>query len=176
MKIFILITTFLILILLPGCSSSTGSRYDSENSEKVASPTEKNNIPADETKNGKFDMTPYHSTFEFKVKEKKSSGDIWYGYDSTTLPGVEKIIIDKAGYRVEVYSTDNLEEANNLRSELRFRLKQNVYIIFDPPFYRIRTGDYLDRGSAENQSFKLKQLGYQESRVVSDSIKVTGIQ
>lgn len=176
MKIIIQTATYLFILSILGCSSSTGSRYVSESNEKEVAVKEKDTPPEEETNLEIFDMTPYHSSFDFKIKEKENSGDIWYGFDSSAFPGVEKIITDKAGYRVEVFSTDNLEEANNLRSELRFKLKQNVYIIFDPPFYRVRTGDYVDRGSAENQSFKLKQLGYQESRVVSDSIKVAGIQ
>jgi len=167
-------TQIIFLLLFFGCASSTGSRYEKEKDEELVNKEEK--IDKEVEPVGKFDMTPYHSTFDFNIKDPDSPDEIWYGYDSSSLPGREKIITHEAGYRVEVLATDDLEEANNMRSELNFRLKQNIYIIFDPPFYRIRTGDYLDRNSAESQSFKLKQLGYIESRVVSDSVQVTGFR
>jgi len=180
MKIITAVYIIYFLIFLEGCASSTGSRYD-RNNEDIKTVKEKtpdteikeNEAPAPDI----FDMTPYHTNFDFELKpESKSNEDIWYGYDSTVADTEIKTYIDKAGYRVEVLATDDLNEANNMRAELRFKLRQNVYIIFDPPFYRVRTGDFEDRASAENQSFRLKQLGYPECRVVSDSIKVNGLQ
>lgn len=180
MKIITTVAAIYFLLFLEGCSSSTSSRYDRKNGEtenitETTLKTEKKEdaAPAPDI----FDMTPYHTNFDFHLKpEAKSNDDIWYGYDSTITEPEIKNYIDKAGYRVEVLATDDLNEANNMRAELRFKLRQNIYIIFDPPFYRVRTGDYEDRASAENQSFKLKQLGYTECRVVSDSIKVNGLQ
>lgn len=180
MKIITTAAAIYLLLFCEGCSSSTGSRYDknikeTENITETTPDNEKkeNETPAPDI----FDITPYHTNFDFDLKaEVKNNDYIWYGYDSSSTEPEIKTYIDKAGYRVEVLATDDLNEANNMRAELRFKLRQNIYIIFDPPFYRVRTGDYEDRTSAENQSFKLKQLGYTECRVVSDSIKVNGIQ
>jgi hypothetical protein len=153
---------------LAGCGSSTGSRYEKEEEE-----TKKEEVT--EKKPESFDMSPYHSTIDFDVKrESKKEYDIWYGFDSTSQTEDENSTIDSIGFRVEVLTTDDLDEANNMKSEVIFRVKQNAYVIFDPPFYRVRAGDFESRNQAENLSFKLKQLGYPDSRVVSDSIKIRG--
>jgi hypothetical protein len=166
MKIFALSLILLFsVLLLTGCGSSTGSRYEKDEERKKVDLTEEEATPPP------FDMTPYHSRFDFIIPETNYEGDIWYGYDSTSSDTITNFV-DKEGFRVEVLATDDLDEANNMRSELRFRLRQNVYIIFDPPFYRVRIGDYETRNAAENQTFKLRQLGYQESRVISDIIKI----
>jgi hypothetical protein len=166
---FITLLAILLLLILSGCGSSTASRYDEEKEKKEEIETE--DITKDDSALPPFNMIPYHSRFEFNVKSTEYEGDIWYGYDSSQSQ-VEINLIDTTGYRVEVMATDDLEEANNMRSELNFRIRQSVYIIFDPPFYRVRTGDFENRSAAENQSFKLRQLGYQDSRVVSDTIKL----
>jgi hypothetical protein len=168
MKYFgIAVITLGFLSFLYGCGSSTASRYAEERGREeieVEDLSEEESLP--------FDMTPYHSRFEFNIPSDDYKGEIWYSYEETQDANEEVSLIDTEGFRVEVLATDNLEDANNMRSELRFRIKQNVYIIFDPPFYRVRTGDYESRSAAENQNFKLRQLGYQESRVVSDIIKI----
>jgi hypothetical protein len=165
-NLFFINTLFLLAILFYGCGASTASRYEKDEERKDIAVAD-----LEETPLPPFDMAPYHSRFNFDIPAESVEEEIWYGYD-TLETGTDISLVDKEGFRVEVLATDDLEEANNMRSELRFRIRQNVYIIFDPPFYRVRTGDFESRGPAENLSFKLKQLGYQESRIVSDIIKV----
>jgi hypothetical protein len=168
MKYILLFNGLLFIILFfYGCGASTASRYEKDEEQKdisVADISEETLLPP-------FDMTPYQSRFNFDITEETYEGEIWYEYD-TLNSGSDINLVEKEGYRVEVLTTDDLEEANNMRSELRFGIRQNVYIIFDPPFYRVRTGDFESRNAAENLIFKLRQLGYQESRIVSDIIKV----
>ena len=77
------------------------------------------------------------------------------------------------GYRVQVISTDNLDEANTIRSEIYFKTNQKaVYVIFDPPFYKVEVGDFIDINDAKNLSFKFKQMGYKDARVVNETINI----
>ena len=72
-----------------------------------------------------------------------------------------------------MFTSDNLEDADSMRSNLYFKTTQKqVYITFDPPFYKVSVGDFKYYSNANNLSFKLKQMGYGESRVVTDSINV----
>ena len=77
------------------------------------------------------------------------------------------------GFRVQVYVTDNLEEADSLKSELAERIIQkNIYIIFDPPFYKVEVGDFKSVGDAKDLNFKLTQMGYTESRVIASTVNI----
>jgi hypothetical protein len=87
---------------------------------------------------------------------------------------VNRIVIRTApGFRVQVISTDNLDDANKMRSEIYFKTNQKaVYIIFDPPFYKVEVGDFTNLSDAKSLTFKFKQMGYTEARVVNQAINI----
>ncbi len=172
--ILAIITSFLFL----SCSASTGSRYENDNKRdketvKKIDP-DKPNANAEED----FNFTPYRANFNLEDNTPSikpiDKADVWYGYDTTNLSSAKKTTFGKLwGYRVQVTTTDNLEEANSTRSDLYFKTNQkSVYVIFDPPFYKVKAGDFTDISDANSLSFKLIQMGYNESRVVKDSINV----
>jgi hypothetical protein len=174
-KIFfpLIITSFVFI----SCGTSTGSRYDrTESKEKEeAASVEEDKLPSIALKED-FDLGGYKGAVGVQKTETVVSDlrelDIWYGYDETGTEVSSEVEI-AAGFRVQIVSTDNLEEANDIRSEVAFRTDQkNIYITFDPPFYRVKAGDFLNRSDAVELSFKLNQMGYPEARVISDSINV----
>lgn len=163
----------LISFLLISCSASTDTRY-SKSDEKEDTPSLKHKTEVEDD----FDIKPYQTKIEFpenKITPDKKQLDLWFEYetkDSSEL--TTKTIIDTiSGYRVEVISTDNLEEANSIRSEIFFRTNEKaIYIIFEPPFYILRVGDYKNFNDAKALSFKLNQLGYSGTKVVNDLINI----
>jgi hypothetical protein len=168
------ITFFIITIILPFiliyCGTSTGSRYPQEQR-----PLHK--VENDSSKYAEnFDMTKYHSQLDIKEKTKpvdSSNTNVWFSYHTNTnsLDTEQTVIKTLPGYRVLVLSTDNLDEANNLRSEIYFKSDHTaVYVIFDPPFYKVEAGDFTDINDAQSLNFKLKQMGYNDVRVVNETI------
>jgi len=104
-------------------------------------------------------LTPLPPTYGIRIIQVQY---FWYSSNSYK---------DFAGYRVLVLSTDDLDEANNLRSDIYFKTDHAaVYVIFDPPFYKVEAGDFSDINDAQSLSFKLKQMGYNEVRVVNETI------
>ena len=98
----------------------------------------------------------------------------WYDYD-TTLSNITTgmPIKQTAGYRVLVLTTDNLDEANNMKTEIYFKTDQKpVYISFDPPFYKVKAGDFVSSTEANELGFKLNQMGYTESKVIRDTVNI----
>jgi hypothetical protein len=168
-------------LFIISCGASTGSRYEkNEDREKTIEPSK-----TDETKKAEiiedFDISPYQTKIELEeeptIKETINTNNlsIWYDYEEsdTTITNNRIIIGKEYGYRVQVLATDNLEEADSLRSEIYFNAAQkDVYVVFDPPFYKVLVGDFKQFSDATNLSFRLSQLGYTESRVVSDSVNV----
>jgi hypothetical protein len=129
MKLFRISAVLISFLFLYGCGASTASRYDKDEDEEKEIKTEE---VSEDIAAPPMDMTPYHSRFNFDVPDYTYEGEIWYGYDSVSADS-ELNLVDAEGYRVEIMATDDLEEANNMRSELRFRIRNNVYIILIPP-------------------------------------------
>jgi SPOR domain len=177
------ILLFGFLFTLIGCSASTGSRYDeSQSSDKTETKKMENEKSEEQkpvdTKNivEDFDFTPYKTHINIDVKDQVSGyipPDVWYGYEDTETNKSKNIVGTTDGYRVLVVSTDNLEKANDVRSEIYFKTQnKEVYISFEPPFYKVKVGDFTDRSEANNLKFKLNQLGYSEARVVQETVNL----
>jgi hypothetical protein len=179
-KIFLLFISTATAIIFITCGTPVGSRYAQETEksstektagEKSATDTSKIKYPEN------FVITNYRSKIEIKESKKDSATnqEAWYNYhiapnkSDTGKTAVKNV----PGYRVQIASTDNLDEADSLRSEIYFKTNQKaIYIVFDPPFYKIEVGDFIDMNEAKNLSFKLKQMGYSEARVVNETINI----
>jgi SPOR domain len=171
-----ILTAFIgIVILLTGCSASTGSRYETkEETETKTSTSTSSEKKVDISED--FDITPYETKIEIETPPLSSENlppDIWYGYKTTSPDSVKQIIGTTDGYRVQVISTDDIDEANLVRSELYEKTtRKEVYIFFEPPFYKVKVGDFTSKSEAENLRFKLNQLGYLESKVVQETVNI----
>ena len=170
-----LLIAFISFLFIYGCSASTGSRYEKEKTTNTT-----------ETKNGDtksynlkedFDITPYKT--EIVIPEKKSSGisekeNVWFDYGSPEIGTKTKTLIGTGdGFRVLVLTTDNIEEANQIKADVYFSQNTNeVYIDFEPPFYKVKLGDFDTQKIADDLRFKLNQLGYKEAKVVKDKINI----
>ncbi len=166
----ILALTFLIFIIV-GCSASTGSRYETKsNDTEIKDEEEQEKIVED------FDITPYKT--EIDIEEVPSGNqvlpdDVWYGYADTVSTSSKNIAGTTDGYRVQVLSSDNMDEANQVRAEIYFNTKnKEVYITFEPPFYKVKAGDFTSHSEANDFKFKLNQLGYPEARVIQETVNI----
>lgn len=180
MKLFFILLLAGVTVFY-SCSASTDTRYKRDKDD-----VDEEKVTIDKTPEIKivedFDFTPYKT--KLNIPEKKvnlpvsaDKSDIWYGYEETetdTSVSSNKKIIEKVqGYRVLLLTTDNLEEANNMKSEVYFNSNQKeVYVIFDPPFYKVMIGDFTKYAEANDLSFKMNQLGYTEARVVNETINI----
>jgi len=165
------------IAFLAGCGASSGDRYEREKPKEIKEPEEP---PKPEEKKEiieDFDFTPYRTKIEVEERKKATNTaelNAWYNYtdekDSALVDSTSQADT-VTGYRVQVIATDNLQEADNIRSEIYFKTNQmNVYLVFEPPFYIVKAGDFTSRSSANDLSFKLNQMGYSEARVIQDSV------
>jgi len=157
---------------MTACSSSTGTRYEDEKNVVEETTNETQGTELDED----FDMTPYKT--EIDVEEEyytpqSSLKDVWYGYDESASPIIQKIFIFTSyGFMVQIISTDNIDIANQTRSEVYFKISKESYVSFEPPFYKVKVGDFTSRKEANDLKFKLNQLGYFEARVVQETVNI----
>ncbi len=175
MTIYISLISLLTLpLLFYSCSASSTTRYDREKEKKE---TGKEN----ETKKYKedFDIIPFRTIIDIKEKPENTTAapDInpWYGYkEKDTSSVLEKAIVGTTnGFRVQVLATDKLDEADSLKTEVSLKVTQkNIYVIFDPPFYKVEVGDFVNMSDAKDLNFKLNQMGYTESRVIASTVNI----
>jgi len=172
----ILLFSFSLLVIFSSCGTSTGTRYTQEESKST-----KEKVEAKKVKeySEDFDLTRYRAKISAPKIDKDTAGsadfDAWYNYhsvvskDDTNKTAVQTV----PGYRVQVISTDRLDQANTIRSEIYFKTNQKaVYVKFDPPFYKVEVGDFIDINDAKNLVFKFKQMGYKDARVINETINI----
>ncbi|HED06238.1 MAG TPA: SPOR domain-containing protein [Ignavibacteria bacterium] len=170
-KIIILLSVAFSLFLI-SCATSTATRYKRE--EKKETSRNKTKVLPPEN----FNITPYRTKLNIKgnkVEKLNQPNGIWYEYKTKVDTGSNKLVFVRKtkGFRVQVYSTDNLSKADSVKTIIYSKTNQkSVYIDFDPPFYKVKIGDFLNYNDAKNLSFKLHQIGYPQARVVNDSVNV----
>ncbi len=167
----LLIILFLSTLILIGCSASTGSRYETKEETKTETNEEVNQITDED-----FDITPYKTEVDIEappISTDKLPSDVWYGYQNSTSEYEKQIIGTADGFRVQVVSTDDIDEANRVRSEIYEKIsRKEVYVVFEPPFYKVNVGDFTIKNDANDLKFKLNQLGYTEAKVVQETVNL----
>lgn len=171
---FIFLFSFMIVsILVASCGTSVATRYEQKPSSKENSIKETKKIKEQEN----FDLTNYRTKLNFPDTKNISSPEknvVWYNYKNAPDTSSTKVVIKTTqGYRILVYTSDNLDEADSTKSDVAVKTnRQDVYIVFDPPFYKVEVGDFRVMEDAKNLSFQLKQMGYGDSRVISSKINI----
>ncbi len=117
----------------------------------------------------------------FKVSEKsplpEQSSEIHLQQEVTKEDTAREIIEEKPGYRIQIAALSNQDEAMQIKKEAMLKFaEQGVYLIFDPPFYKIRVGDFVSRYDAEKLQQKAIQLGYKDAWIVRTRVKVKKIE
>ena len=66
--------------------------------------------------------------------------------------GVERGLQEVTGFRVQVYSSNSQQKAKNesmlLHQELAKQISEPIYVISEPPFWKVRVGNFRTREEA----------------------------
>jgi len=168
-KVLSICLLFLIpLILLNSCGSTTEISNKDKTVKKANNKISIRNIKED------FIITPYRTKIKVKPNTNTTQSshlNVWYGYNDNSSNDTSNVIKKTTGFRIQILSTDNLEQARRMKNRVLSKINQkHVHILFDPPFYKVQIGDFTVRSLAENLNFKLKQLGYNYARIVREKI------
>ena len=153
---FLLLTASVLLLNCSGSKESNRSD-DSEFTEELR----------------KYEATFQPSEFtpdliELFKKEKQSislEGDV---------PPAE-VAVDTAafvpGFRVQVFSSQDIDEANSTMAEMQgLFLYEWFYLVYDPPTYKIRAGNFQTRFEADRFVTQLASRGYPDAWVVPEKV------
>jgi len=193
MKIKILITGIIITAFyFSGCGTtitSTSDRFKRTAEDIEKEPRQKSGKEQKEAVEEKRpELTPKYASLKedfditsYKIKPEineqssdveENKPEVWTEFEKADSSPKTNVAKSFQGYRVQIMTTDNLDEANSVKSDVFFKTNQPVYVIFDAPFYKVRAGDFTELTSARTLNFKLIQLGFKEARVVPDSVNV----
>ena len=65
------------------------------------------------------------------------------------------------GWRVQVFASSNLQLADDKAAEFRVNSPHPVYVEYEPPYYKVRVGDFLTRQDAERFKEETGRMGWE---------------
>ncbi len=109
----------------------------------------------------------FYDTEVYLYKKNDISKTAGRSIDQLTTAAPETL----QGYRVQVLATNTFDEANTTRTALTLLFPELwIYLVFEAPTYKIRTGDFSNRAEAKFLQDRLKMQGYKNAWIVPDRI------
>ena len=80
-------------------------------------------------------------------------------------------ITTQEGYRLQIFESSSVEEANRTLRKFERSLKDSVYMVFEAPLYKLRLGNFVTKKEAEKQKENLNKKGYKNIWIVRSRIE-----
>jgi cell division protein FtsN len=107
-------------------------------------------------------------TSKYDVKEPKSSAERVIPRPKNPITATSETI---RGFRVQVFQSTNIEQANQVKNDISLLLgDEEIYMHYDPPYYKVRVGDFSTRPDATKMVNLLAEKGYKDAWVVPDRV------
>ena len=89
----------------------------------------------------------------------------------TTEPSTVEPPVVVPGYRVQLLATPEIDEANTKKTEAETAFPdQWFYLVYDPPVYKLRAGNFLSRSDADAYARYLSDHGYPDAWIVPERV------
>lgn len=97
---------------------------------------------------------------------EKQSEEVLIPRDSMVIE--EETIL---GFRIQIFSSSNIDDAaaTKLAAQPIFT-EDTVYVVYDPPVYKVRVGDYVTRLEANQHLTAVQEKGYADAWIVPDRV------
>lgn len=83
---------------------------------------------------------------------------------------MEREYIETSGYRIQLISTQDRNEALRIKTQADERYDLPVYIDFEPPNYKVRIGNYASQEEAMRYQESMQRQGFKFAWVVPSKI------
>lgn len=75
------------------------------------------------------------------------------------------------GFRVQMFSSNNIDDADNARLEAEDVFPGEwFYVVYDPPTYKVRGGNFPTRWEADRFAQQLRERGYRDAWIVPERV------
>ena len=75
------------------------------------------------------------------------------------------------GFRIQVYATTDFKDAEKKKDDLLSVIEDPIYVVYDPPYYKIRAGNFTNEEQAKALKKVLEGMG-NDAWVVQSKIRV----
>ncbi len=163
------------MFFLSACSASRETPASSPRQQSTVEGQERSTLAEYEAS---FRPSNYDENVE--LAKKRASG-ITATTGNTARPDSTSVEeVTALGFRIQIFASANIYEANSAKlAAAGIITKDSLYVIYDPPVYKVRVGDYATRFDANRALPTIVELGYPDAWVVNDKIikrKVTVIK
>jgi hypothetical protein len=156
----------LVVCTCVGCSASNPDTTEQQKSKPEVQKEMKKPLSEYEAT---LDPSKYEEDIEIVEKKKaedRPTVELQIPKDSTVILETSQL-----GFRIQIFSTSSIDEALNTKVNLLAKLPQDsVYIVYDPPIYKIRLGDFPSRYEASIELQSIVPMGYSDAWIVPDNI------
>lgn len=120
-----------------------------------------------------YEATLRPSDFDEEVEIVQKAHAQSTGFMPLDIPSDSTVIVEEVtqGFRVQIFASSSIDEANAAKAiaEGKYR-RDSIYVVYDPPVYKVRIGDYATRFEANQQLTRLVNSGYPDAWVVADRV------
>jgi hypothetical protein len=154
------------LILLGGCRSSEESLKKEEAAPSAGEREQKAPLST-------FEKTFNPSLYDQEIREVQRTHEI--SKEKGAARNEEDSLVVESefahGFRIQIFATAHIDEANAMKMAAAQRVTEDsIYVVFDPPLYKVRLGDFQTRVEANQKLASLADKGFPDAWVVSDRI------
>lgn len=156
-KILTILCIFFIGALLVGCGSAEKAATKEDRSVEEAQRYEAGFRPSE------FDPDP-RAILENEVSNRPDS---ILSPDEELQNTMELI----SGFRVQIFSSNSIDDANAAKEAAQAKFTQeSFYLVYDPPTYKLRGGDFHTRFEADRFAKLLRESGHKDAWVVPEKV------
>ena len=160
MKRFVII---ILLILISGCATTQRATKEEGKPDETMAAIDESFNPA----------TLDDDEITIKKKESSESAS---NYDLSTLDYTDTIEDpDKelSGYRVQICAVSDENKAREIQRDAILKFVDQVYLIYDSPYYKVRVGNCVTRFEADLLQRTAVEKGFEDAWVVRTKVKPT---
>ena len=122
-----------------------------------------------------YEATLRPSEFDEEVEAVQRAHDSGESVAPLDLPSDSSIVeyVEVQGFRIQIFASANIDEATGAQRVAADKAGiDSVYVVYDPPVYKVRIGDYGTRLEANQKLSKIVNLGYDDAWVVADKVNL----
>ncbi len=109
----------------------------------------------------------FYDTEVYLYKKSDSTRSFGRAIDQLTAAPPETL----QGFRIQLLATNNFDEANLIRNSLNASNPDIwIYLVFEAPTYKVRAGDFVNRGEAKPLLDQFHAQGFKTAWVVPDRV------
>lgn len=167
---------FFMLGMLAACSSS-------KRIERVERPAPARTAPPQETVTPKPAEVVYDESFDpatlrepaFDIPHKMPKDQVQsqaFVQVQTDTTARDTSWVTTPGYQLQLLQTEDGQQAREAMKIALFDLDTDVQVVYDPPYYKVRAGRFVNRYDAERLQKLADEKGYTYAWVVRTAVRV----